>query len=143
MPTSVAINLQAAVDTNSHIIVAHEVINLGHDRTPLAKMSQQARAPTGTDALSVLADRGYFSRPQILACEAAGITPICPKPLTPGAKADGRWGNQDFLYQPDTDTYQCPAGVTMTRRFSNIEHGMTLHPYATPDRRCRPSAAKP
>ena len=128
----VGYNLQAAVDTDNHIIVAHEVINLGHDRTSLANMSEQARAATGTDALTVLADRGYFSGPEILACEAAGITPICPKPLTSGAKADGRWGTQDFIYVPENDTYRCPAGETMTRGFSAIEHGMTLHAYATP-----------
>jgi transposase len=133
----VGYNLQAAVDTDSHIIVAHEVINLGHDRTSLAKMGEQARAATGADALTVLADRGYFSGPEILACQAAGITPICPKPLTSGAKADDRWGKQDFIYVPENDTYRCPAGETMTRRFSTIEHGMTLHAYATPACRYR------
>ena len=133
----VGYNLQAAVDTNSHIVVAHEVLNLGHDRTWLANMGLQARAATGATALTVLADRGYFSGPEVLACEAAGITAICPKPLTSGAKADGRWGKQDFVYQPETDTYRCPAGETMTRRFSRLEHGMTLYGYATPACRYR------
>ena len=133
----VGYNLQAAVDTDSHIIVAHEVINLGHDCTSLANMGERARAATGTDALTVLADRGYFSGPEILACAAAGIVAVCPKPLTSGAKADGRWGKQDFVYVPENDTYRCPAGETMTRRFSNIEHGMTLHAYATPACRYR------
>jgi transposase len=133
----VGYNLQAAVDTGSHIVVAHEVINLSHDRTSLANMSHQARKATGTDALTVLADRGYFSGPEVLACEEAGIVPILPKPLTSGAKADGRWGKQDFAYQSESDTYRCPAGETMTRRFSNIEHGMTLHAYATPACRSR------
>ena len=73
----------------------------------------------------------------MLACEGAGIVPICPKPLTSGAKADGRWGKQDFVYQPTSDTYRCPAGETMTRRFSSLEHGMTLHGYATPACRSR------
>jgi transposase len=133
----VGYNLQAAVDTNSHIIVAHEVINLGHDRTSLANMGWQARKATGSDALTVLADRGYFSGPEVLACEEAGIVPILPKPLTSGAKADGRWGKQDFVYQAKTDTYRCPAGETMTQRFSSLEHGMTLHGYATPACRSR------
>ena len=60
----VGYNLQAAVDTGSHIVVAHEVINLSHDRTSLANMGQQARAATATDTLTVLADRGYFSGPE-------------------------------------------------------------------------------
>ncbi len=133
----VGYNLQAAVDTGSHIVVAHEVINLGHDRTSMANMGRQAREATGADTLTVLADRGYFSGPEVLACEGAGIVPICPKPLTSGAKADGRWGKQDFVYQATSDTYRCPAGETMTRRFSTVEHGMTLHGYATPACRSR------
>jgi transposase len=128
----VGYNLQAAVDTDSHIIVAHEVINLGHDRTSLANMGHQAREATGANVLTVLADRGYFSGPEVLACEEIGIVPILPKPLTSGAKVDGRWGKQDFVYQPESDTYRCPVGETMTKRFSSLEHGMTLHGYATP-----------
>jgi transposase len=125
----VGYNLQAAVDAGSHIVVAHEVINLSHDRTSLAKMGQQAREATGTDTLTVLADRGYYSGPEVLACEEAGVTPICPKPLTSGAKAKGRFGKQDFIYQPDSDTYRCPAGDTLPWRYRNVEHGMTLNRY--------------
>ena len=128
----VGYNLQAAVDTGSHIIVAHEIINLGHDRTSLANMGRQAGEAMGTAKLTVLADRGYFSGAEVLACEAAGIVPILPKPLTSGAKADGRWGKQDFVYDPANDSYRCPAGETMTKRFSSMENGMTLHGYATP-----------
>jgi transposase len=135
----VGYNLQAAVDTDSHIVVAHEVLNLSHDRTSLATMGQRAREATGADTLTVLADRGYFSGPEVLACEEAGIVAICPKPLTSGAKADGRWGKQDFVYEPHRDTYRCPAGETLTRRFSSVEHGLTLHGYATPA--CRAGCA--
>jgi transposase len=127
----VGYNLQAAVDADTHIVVAHEVINLSHDRTSLASMGEQAREATGAETITVLADRGYFSGPEVLACEKAGIVAICPKPLTSGAKAEGRFGKQDFVYMADTDTYRCPAGETMTRRFSSLEHGMTLYGYAT------------
>ena len=125
----VGYNLQAAVDTDSHIIVAHEVINVGSDRAQLASMGRQASEATGTTNLTVLADRGYFSGPEVLACQAAGVTPICPKPLTSGAKADGRFGKQDFVYQPDGDTYRCPAGDTLIWRYRNVEHGLTLNRY--------------
>jgi transposase len=127
----VGYNLQAAVDTGSHIIVAHEIINLSHDRTSLANMGRQAREAMGADTLTVLADRGYYSGPEVLACEEAGVTPICPKPLTSGAKAAGRFGKQDFVYQPESDTYRCPAGDTLTWRYRNIEHGLTLSRYWT------------
>jgi transposase len=125
----VGYNVQAAVDAEHHLIVAHAVTNVGHDRSQLANMAVQARAATGANELTVLADRGYFSGGEVLACEAAGITPICPKPLTSGAKADGRWGKQDFQYDPPTDTYWCPAGERLARRFSSVEQGMMLHTY--------------
>jgi transposase len=125
----VGYNVQAAVDAEHHLIVAHEVTNVGHDRSQLANMAMQAKEVTGTDELMVLADRGYFSGAEVLACKEAGITAICPKPLTSGAKADGRWGKQDFRYDPSTDTYRCPAGERLTRRFSSVEQGMMLHTY--------------
>jgi hypothetical protein len=116
----VGYNLQAAVDTDTHIVVAHEVINLGHDRTSLASMGRQAAEASGADTVTVLADRGYFSGPEVLACEQAGIVAVCPKPLTSGAKASGRFGKQDFVYQAESDTYRCPAGETLTRRFTSF-----------------------
>jgi len=115
----VGYNVQAAVDTTHHLIVAHEVTNTGSDRGQLARMSVQAREATGIEELAVVADRGYFSGEEVLACDQAGITAYVPKPLTSGAKAEGRFGKQDFVYVPDQDEYRCPAGQSMTRRFEN------------------------
>jgi transposase len=104
------------VDAKHHLIVAHEVTNVGHDRGQLANMGAQAKAEMGVESLDVLADRGYFSGEEVLACEPLGVTPYVPKPLTSGAKADGRFGKQDFIYRPEDDTYRCPAGEALTRR---------------------------
>ena len=125
----VGYNVQAAVDTGSHIVVAHEVTNLGHDRTQLANMSRQAKDATGAEELTALADRGYFSGAEVLACEELGVTPICPKPITSGARAEGRFGKPDFIYQPDSDTYLCPAGEALAKRSTSIEHGLVLNRY--------------
>ena len=137
----VGYNVQAAVDADSHIVVAHEVTNLGHDRTQFANMSRQAKDATGTEHLTVLADRGYFSGAEILACEEAGVTPICPKPLTSGSKAEGRFGKPDFLYDASSDTYRCPAGETLTKRTTTIENGLVLNRYWSSV--CRSCALKP
>jgi transposase len=100
-------------------------------------MSEQAREATGIEQLEVVADRGYFSGEEVLACDQAGITAYVPKPLTSGAKADGRFGKQDFAYLPDRDEYRCPAGHSMTRRFDTVGSGLVLNVYATPEcRRC-------
>ena len=44
----VGYNVQTAVDAKHHLIVAHEVTNVGHDRTQLANMAQQAKDSHGT-----------------------------------------------------------------------------------------------
>ena len=80
---------------------------------------------------AVIADRGYFKGEEILACEETGITPLVPKPLTSGAKAEGRFGKQDFIYSAAEDEYRCPAGQRLTWRFNNVEHGLTLRHYWT------------
>jgi transposase len=129
--TVVGYNVQAAVDTTHHLIVAHEVTNIGNDRAQLAPMGKQAQEATGRMALTVLADRGYYSGRQVLECTQAGMAPYVPKPLTSGAKAEDRFGKQDFVYLPKQDAYRCPAGERLTWRFNNIENGMTLRCYWT------------
>ena len=74
----VGYNVQAAVDAEHHLIVAHEVVTDGVDRDQLAPMAEQAREATGVDALTVVADRGYFKSEPIRQCDKAGITPSCP-----------------------------------------------------------------
>jgi len=125
----VGYNVQTAVDAKHHLIVAHEVTNVGHDRTQLASMAKQARSATGHNELSVLADRGYFSGEEILECEQAGISTLVPKPLTSGSKAEGRFDKRDFVYVAQTDEYRCPAGERAIGRFTSIERGMRLHKY--------------
>ena len=63
------------------------------------------------------------------ACEAAGIKPLVPKPLTSGSKADGRFDKRDFVYDPKCDEYRCPAGERAIWRFSTVAHGLTIHKY--------------
>lgn len=112
-----------------HLIVTHEVTNVGSDRAQLSKMAQQARDAGGYEALTVIADRGYFKGEEILACDQAGMTPLVPKPLTSGSKAEGRFGKQDFVYIPEDNEYRCPAGERLSWRFDNVERGLTLHNY--------------
>src|SRR5206468_1668462 len=94
----VGYNVQTAVDTKNHLIVAHEVTNVGTDRHQLSNMAEQARTEMGVETLDAVADRGYYTSEEIRACEEAGITVTLPKPMTSGAKAAGRFGKQDFVY---------------------------------------------
>lgn len=125
----VGYNVQTAVDTKNHLIVTHEVTNLGHDRTQLSPMAQQANQAIGNAKLTVLADRGYFSSEEIRACELNGIEALVPKPLTSRSPKAGRFDKRDFIYIAKSDEYQCPAGERAIRRFTTIEHGLTIHKY--------------
>src|SRR5712675_2049301 len=127
----VGYNVQVAVDTEHHLIVAHEVTNSGSDRAQLANMARQAKAVLETETLEAVADRGYFSSPEILACHEAGITVTLSKPMTSSAKSDGRFGKQDFVYLPEKDVYRCPAGEQLRCRFTGetlpkVSAGMAL-----------------
>lgn len=127
----VGYNVQTAVDTTHHLIVAHEVTNVGSDRHQLANMAEQARVELGAETLDVVADRGYYEGREIKACEDAGISVMLPKPQTSGAKAEGRFGKQDFVYKPDEDAYLCPAGETLPYRYTNVQDCKTVHRYWT------------
>src|SRR5229473_32468 len=127
----VGYNVQVAVDTEHHLIVTHEVTNIGTDRSQLAKMALQAKDVLHADHLEAVADRGYFNSTEILACEQADITVTLPKPMTSVAKSDGRFGKQDFVYLPTEDVYRCPAGEKLTYRYTNEEDGKTLRRYWT------------
>jgi transposase len=126
---TVGYNVQAAVDAKHHLIVAHDVTNVGNDRGQLSTMAKKARDALGTEHMTALADRGYFNAPEILACEQAGIIPLVPKPLTSNSKAEGRFDKRDFVYDPETDEYVCPAGERAIHRFATEENGLTLHKY--------------
>ena len=136
----VGYNVQVAVDTESHLIITHEVTNVGSDRAQLANVANQAKAVLQTDRLDAVADRGYFNGVEILACDRAGITVTLPKPMTSGAKSEGRFGKQDFVYLPEEDVYRCPAGEKLKYSFTAEEHGQKLRRYTT--NACRGCAIK-
>lgn len=51
------------------------------------RMARLAKEAMVVEKIDVLADRGYFSGDEVLACEAIGATPHVPKPLTSNASA--------------------------------------------------------
>jgi hypothetical protein len=94
-------------------------------------VAKQTKAALECESLDVVADRGYFNGEEILACHEADITVTLPKPMTSGAKSEGRFGKQDFVYLPYEDVYRCPAGERLTYRYTNVENGQTLRRYWT------------
>jgi len=125
----VGYNVQTAVDAKHHLIVAHEVTNVGSDHDQLTSMAKQARDAMGTQELTAVADRGYFKSQEILASHEAGLTVIVPKPETSNAAADGRFGRADFIYNAERNEYRCPAGQSLIWRFASVEHGLHMDCY--------------
>ena len=148
---TVGYNVQMAVETEHHLIVAHEVTNVGNDRTQLLAMGQQARDVMACEELTVLADRGYYNGDEVLACEGTGVLPYVPKIQTSGNTKRGLFTGQDFIYDAEHDHYTCPAGQHLTKgkvrsdRRDTIDHyrnltacpTCTLKPQCTPDKHKR------
>ena len=125
----VGYNVQLAVDTKQHLIIAHEVTNASNDRAQLAHVSMQAKEAIATDKLAVVADRGYYSGEEIKACDDANIKVYLPKCETSGNQAKGFFGKRDFIYHSEADEYECPAGERALYRFSRQENGKTIKRY--------------
>jgi len=127
----VGYNVQVAVETEHHLIVTHEVTNVGSDLSQLSHVAKAAKATLQTERLEAVADRGYFSGVEILACENSGIAVTLPKPIRSGINVRGRFGKQDFRYAAEEDVYICPAGKKLTYRQSTVENGLVLRRYWT------------
>ncbi|RKZ62444.1 MAG: IS1182 family transposase [Gammaproteobacteria bacterium] len=125
----VGYNVQTAVDTEHHLIVAHEVTNIGNDRAQLMNMATQAKEAIATDELSVVADRGYYSGEEIKACDDDKINVYLPKCQTSSNQSKGLFGKRDFIYKPETDEYECPAGERAIYRFDGQEKGKVIRRY--------------
>lgn len=125
----VAYNVQTAVDTKHHLIVAHEVTNVGHDRKQLMNMATQAKEALAVDSLAVVADRGYYSGNEIKACDDENITVYLPKCDLNGNQSKGLFGKRDFIYKPEADEYECPAGERAIYRFDGFEKGKNIRRY--------------
>jgi transposase len=127
----VGYNVQSVVDAETHLIVTHEVTNQGHDRDLLTKMAIQAKTVLKREDLHILADKGYFSALEILACHKAGITATVPRSDTSGARSKGHFVKADFAYDHEADVYRCPAGQALTYRTMSEQQGLLMRRYWT------------
>ena len=124
-------NVQTAVDAKHKLIVAETVTNAAADRAQLSPLALAAQDVLHAPALVVVADRGYYHGAEIKACLDAGITPVVPRPLTSANARLGLFTKDDFRYDPTQDAYRCPAGATLTCRFTSVELGRTIQTYRT------------
>jgi len=127
----VGYNVQTAVETDHHLIIAYDVVQTGNDTSQLAPMADKAKAALETETLDVVADRGYFSSEQILKCDRAAVTVTLPKPQTSGNRLKGKFVKPDFRYVAERDVYICPADEALTYRYTREESGLMQRRYWT------------
>lgn len=125
----VGYNVQIAVDTKNHLIVAHETTNIGNDRSQLFRMSVLAQQAMGRQSLTTIADKGYYSAAEIKSVHDAGMKPLVPKSPTSAKRKKGMFTKDDFQYIAKDDEYRCPNNKRLIYRFSTVEHGLNLRGY--------------
>ncbi|MDX2157688.1 MAG: transposase [Hyphomicrobiaceae bacterium] len=119
------------METKHHLIVAHEVTNLGYDREALSMMAHAAKDVMASGEIEAIADKGYYSGEEIVAAEQAGVAVTVSKPNTSNAGAAGRFDKADFVYEEERDAYRCPAGKWLTYHFTSELDGKTMRSYWT------------
>ena len=125
----VGYNVQAVVDTQNHLILAHKVINNPSDRHQLLPMGRLAQEVLGKDDITVLADRGYCDCASFKAVHDIGITAIVPRTKTSGNRSKGLFTKDDFTYDREKDVYRCPAGRDLPFSFESTEKGKPVRAY--------------
>ena len=114
-----AYNVQAAVDAEHALIVAQQVTDQSADNRSLQPMAEAAQIAVGGPAqpINVVADAGYSKGTQAEACEGKGILPHVPVQRAMNNKGDGTlFDRSEFTYQPESDTFLCPAGQQLARK---------------------------
>jgi transposase len=110
----VCYNVQLAVDSKHKLIAAVAVTNEVTDQEQLAEMAQQTKAELEVEALTVVADGGYFGGEVIKACEDEKITAYVPVPELGNAQRRGLFAREKFVYDVSRDLYVCPQGAELT-----------------------------
>ena len=133
MPTAhgmiVGYNAQVAVDAKHKLIAAEDVTNEVADYQQLANVALEAKANLELTRAEVVADAGYYNAAEVSRCLEHGLTPFVPKSDTSANTARGLYGKSQFKYDALKNEYVCPAGATLTYRFSTYELGRELQYY--------------
>jgi len=111
---AVGYNAQIAVDTKHKLIVEQQVTNQVLDMGLLTETAEPAKEILGVETIDVVADKGYFKIEDIETCEKAGMAPYVPRPQRGPSVRAGLFRKDEFKYDPETDSFTCPAGQRLT-----------------------------
>jgi transposase len=111
---AVGYNVQIAVDTKHKLIVEQQVTNQVLDMGLLTETAEPAKEILGIETIDVVADKGCFKIEDIEACEKAGMQPYVSRPQRGPSVRAGFFRKDEFKYDPETDSFTCPAGQRLT-----------------------------
>ena len=106
-------------------------------------MGKQTQAALGHEAITVIADKGYYSGQDIKDTQDAGMTSLVPKGDTSGSEKKGIFNRSQFQYDAEKDIYVCPANQVLKHRLTSLEHGMMQKRYWVSDPTCRACQLNP
>jgi transposase len=131
-PSTVAYNVQTAVDAKNKLVVSHEVTNEANDSRSLLALATAAKEALKAETLNVVADAGYSNGQQAKACEEAGITPYVPTQRATNNQGDGTYFDRvEFAYDERSDSYRCPAGELLRRKTVSNEARLVFYTTAS------------
>jgi transposase len=128
MDRQVCYNVQTAVDTKHHLIISHDVTNTP-DRGQLTSVAREVQQALKKKAITVIADKGYFSRNDIKATQDLGAEANVPQTDTSGSEKKGIFNKSLFKYDKDKDIYICPAGEVLQNWMRVFDSGLEQDVY--------------
>ena len=114
--TDIAHNVQVAVDSKHHLVIALDVVSEPADSKQLYPMAELAKKELGVDTITALADKGYYSGEELKSCQGNGITAIVSKQKLCNRTGDAAYAKDMFLYDKEKDIYICPEGKELHRK---------------------------
>ena len=128
MERQVCYNVKSAVDTKHHLIIEHDV-TMKNDRGQLTSVAAQVQKTLGKKDITIIADKGYFSRIDIKATQDLGMTANVSQTDTSGSEKKGIFNKSLFKYDKDQDLYICPAGEELPYQRNVTERGLEQKVY--------------
>lgn len=134
-----------AVDNAHGVITATETTPGDvEENAKLMDLVEQHERNTQEVVVTVVADTQYGTADNFRICNERGICSHMGDMLAPQLKTgrrEGIFAYEDFRYDPNTDTFTCPAGQTLTRR--KHKKRRKAYEYACPMPVCRVCVLRP
>jgi len=123
----VGYNVPVAVDAKHDLIVESEVVQDANDLQQLSPMAQAAQQQLAGESLKVVADAGYYSAPQVAACQSAGIETYVPANRHASGQSKGTkaiYPKEALEFDPLRDSYRCPGGKVLVPKGESMHDGL-------------------